>query len=62
MTEYAGLGGLGMPELLVIVGIGVLLFGGKKIPELAKGIGTAFKELKSGLREAADVEREVKKP
>jgi len=30
---------LGMPELLVILGVAVLLFGGKKIPELAKGLG-----------------------
>ena len=30
---------IGFPELLVILGVAVLLFGGKKIPEVAKGLG-----------------------
>ncbi|MEA3315713.1 MAG: twin-arginine translocase TatA/TatE family subunit [Campylobacterota bacterium] len=45
---------MGMPsgiELFVIVGIVVLLFGGKKIPELAKGIGKGIKDFKSAVKE-----------
>ena len=40
-----------MPELLVILAIVVLLFGAKKIPELAKGIGSGIKKFKKAMRE-----------
>ena len=46
---------MGMPsgtELLVIFGIIVLLFGAKKIPDLAKGIGKGIKNFKSEMKEA----------
>ncbi len=39
-------GWIGTPELIVIVVAIVLLFGGKKIPELAKGLGRGIKEFK----------------
>ena len=39
--------GLGAPELLIIVGIIVLLFGAKKLPELARGSGRALRIFKS---------------
>ena len=38
-------------ELAVIVGVVILLFGGKKIPELAKGIGKGIKDFKSAVKE-----------
>jgi len=41
---------LGVPELLVILGIAVLLFGGKKIPEVAKGLGEGIKNFKNALK------------
>jgi len=40
-----------MPELLVILAIVVLLFGAKKIPELAKGMGKGIKEFKTAMNE-----------
>ncbi len=39
-----------MPELLVILGLAVILFGGKKIPEVAKGLGEGIRNFKSALR------------
>ncbi len=45
---------MGMPsgmELLVIAGIVLLLFGGKKIPELAKGLGNGIKNFKKAVKE-----------
>jgi sec-independent protein translocase protein TatA len=45
---------MGMPsgvELFIIVAVVVLLFGGKKIPELAKGLGKGIKDFKGALKE-----------
>jgi len=42
---------IGLPELLVILVVAVLLFGGKKIPELAKGLGEGIKNFKGALKE-----------
>ena len=39
--------GLGAPELLIIIGILVLLFGAKKLPELARGSGRALRIFKA---------------
>ena len=46
------MGFLGGQELLIILVIVVLLFGAKKIPELAKGLGTGIKEFKKASNEA----------
>lgn len=45
------LGAIAPSELLVVVAIAVLLFGGKKIPELMKGLGTGIKEFKEAQRD-----------
>jgi TatA/E family protein of Tat protein translocase len=53
------MGNLGFSELLVIFAIALLLFGGKKLPEVGKSIGTAIREFKrsmSGLEEDVKVE------
>jgi len=42
--------GLGMQEILVIALIILLLFGGKKIPELMKGLGKGVKSFKDGMK------------
>jgi sec-independent protein translocase protein TatA len=44
------MGRLGMPEILVILVVVLLLFGGKKIPELMKGLGTGIKEFKDAAK------------
>jgi sec-independent protein translocase protein TatA len=41
---------IGFPELLVILGVAVLLFGGKKIPEVAKGLGEGIRNFKTSLK------------
>jgi len=46
--------GLGMQEILVIALIVLLLFGGKKIPELMKGLGKGVKSFKEGMNEVTD--------
>ena len=52
--------GLGMQEVLVIALIVLLLFGGKKIPELMKGLGKGVKSFKDGMNEVEDDAKEVK--
>jgi sec-independent protein translocase protein TatA len=45
--------GLGGPELMIILAVVLLLFGGKKLPELARSLGHAKKEFESATDEAA---------
>jgi len=45
-----------MPELLVILAIVVLLFGAKKIPELAKGMGAGIRNFKKAMKEDEELE------
>ena len=56
------MGRLGLTEILVIVGIVILLFGGKKIPELMKGLGSGIKEFKNAAKDdqPADKKEETK--
>lgn len=46
--------GLGMQEILVIALIVLLLFGGKKIPELMKGLGKGVRSFKDGMKEVTE--------
>ena len=52
--------GLGMQEIIVIALIVLLLFGGKKIPELMKGLGKGVKSFKDGIKEVDDEVKEIK--
>lgn len=45
------IGGLGMSEVLVIALVVLLFFGGKKIPELMKGLGKGVRSFKEGMKE-----------
>ena len=52
--------GLGIQEILVIALIVLLLFGGKKIPELMKGLGKGVKSFKEGMNEVTDITKDEK--
>ena len=56
-------GRIGLPEILIMALILVFIFGAKKIPELARGMGQGIKEFKKGLAEGdkEDTESEAGK-
>lgn len=54
LTYPLFLGSLGFWEIFLIVLVIVLLFGGKKIPELMKGLGKGVKSFKDGMKEVTD--------
>lgn len=45
---------IGAPEILVLLGVVLLLFGGKKLPELARGSGRALRIFKSEVKSLSD--------
>ena len=51
---------IGTTEIALIAGIALLLFGGKKVPELMRGIGRGVKEFKDGAREVKEPFEEVR--
>ena len=66
MTTLSFIGGLGLSEVLVIALVVLLFFGGKKIPELMKGLGKGVRSFKDGMKEVQsglddDDKEEVKK-
>jgi sec-independent protein translocase protein TatA len=59
MVVVAQMGGIGPPELLIVLVLFVLLFGAKKLPDLGSSVGKSIKNFKKGLNEgAADEEQD----
>lgn len=56
MTQLMFIGNLGTGEIIIIALVVLLLFGGKKIPELMKGLGKGVKSFKDGMN---DIEKEI---
>lgn len=62
MARLLFIGGIGMQEVLLIALIVLLFFGGKKIPELMKGLGKGVRSFKDGISNMEkDIEEPVKK-
>lgn len=57
MNTLLFIGGLGMSEILLIALVVLLFFGGKKIPELMKGLGKGVRSFKEGMNE---IEKDIK--
>ena len=59
MNKLLFLGNLGAGEIFVIALVFLLLFGGKKIPELMKGLGKGIRSFKEGMN---NIEKEIENP
>lgn len=51
--------GLGIPELLIILALAFLVFGGKKLPELGAGLGKGIASFKKGLNEPKQLDEKT---
>ena len=55
--EGESMGRLGLPEMLVILAIALLVFGPRKLPDLARGLGQAIRGFKDAVREGEDTSK-----
>lgn len=60
--ELLFIGGIGTTEILLIVLAMLLLFGGKKLPELMRGAGRGIREFKDAMNTAVSPDEDDKKP
>jgi len=56
------IGGLGMPELLVILVIVLIIFGANKLPQIGEGLGKGIRNFKKGIKDKEEINITSKKP
>lgn len=61
LTTLTFLGMIGGPQIILIIAVVLLLFGGRKIPELMKGLGSGIKEFKNATKEEENAKVDEKK-
>ena len=61
LTTLTFLGMIGGPQIILIIAVVLLLFGGRKIPELMKGLGSGIKEFKNATKEEESPKVDEKK-
>ena len=55
------MGGIGFPEMMVVLVIALIIFGPSKLPQLGEGLGKAIKSFKQGMRDGSEEKQEAKK-
>ena len=61
LFNFTFLGMIGGPQVILIIAVVLLLFGGRKIPELMKGLGSGIKEFKNATKEGVQSAKEEDK-
>ena len=61
MISSFGLLDLGTPDILIILAIVLVLFGGKKLPELTKSLSESIKELRKGFKDSEPLDQSKEK-
>ena len=61
MFSLTFLGMIGAPQIILIIAVVLLLFGGRKIPELMRGLGSGIKEFKNATKEEEEKPKVEKK-
>ena len=61
LFDFTFLGMIGGPQVILIMAVVLLLFGGRKIPELMKGLGSGIKEFKNATKEGEQSAKEEDK-
>ena len=61
LFNFTFLGMIGGPQVILIIAVVLLLFGGRKIPELMKGLGSGIKEFKNATKEGEQSTKEEDK-
>ena len=56
------IGGLGMPELLIILVIILIIFGASKLPQIGDGLGKGIRNFKKGIKNREEIDVTSKKP
>lgn len=59
LAQFVFLGVIGAPQIILIVVVALLFFGGKKIPELMRGLGGGIKEFKDALKEPEEDQKKI---
>ena len=62
MSNYLFLQNIGAGEIIIIALVVLLLFGGKKIPELMRGIGKGVRSFKDGMKDVEDEIDKIEEP
>ena len=56
------MGSIGLPELLLVLLIVLLVFGGRRLPEIARGLGSGIRDFKQALRSETEIGRVEREP
>ena len=61
LANHIFLGVIGAPQVIIIIAVALLFFGGKKIPELMRGLGGGIREFKDAMKDGQETQQTPEK-